>query len=275
MLKIVPMKKLLPLFVFCISFFALSQDIKRENVNGKIIVEGSDIEGITIYNSSSKIGTVTNENGEFTIAVALNDLIEIRALQYQNFDISVNKAILESKKIRIFLIEEINKLGEVLVKTKGLTGEINTDINSVKTFKPKLDAIYFGIKNEDSYDFSDANRTQVENIAIQTQAQTMVNGLNVVNVVDQLLIPLFRSEVKDKKAAGVQEVPAKSIKYYLGSNFLIENFNIPEHRVEEFIRYVEDEAFDFDLLNYGHEMEFLELLSKKSKAFLITKSDAD
>ena len=103
----------------------------------------------------------------------------------------------------------------------------------------------------------------------------MVNGLNVVNVVDQLLIPLFRSEVQDKKAVGVPEVPVKAIKYYFGSNFLVENFNIPEHRVEEFIRYVEDEAFDFDLLNYGHEMEFLELLSKKSKVFLNTKSDAD
>jgi hypothetical protein len=104
----------------------------------------------------------------------------------------------------------------------------------------------------------------------------MVNGLNVVNVVDQLLIPLFRSEVKDKKAAGVPEVPAKSIKYYLGSNFLVENFNIPEHRVEEFIRYVEDEeAFDFDLLNYGHEIEFLELLSVKSKTFLKTNKGSD
>ena len=269
------MKKLLPLFVFCISFFALSQDIKRVNVSGKIIVEGNDIEGITIYDSSSNTGTVTNENGEFTISVGSNDLLEIRALQYQNFNVRVNNAILESKEISIFLIEEINKLDEVLVTTTGLTGNIKKDIKSVKTFKPKLDAIYFGIKNEDSYDFSDDNKSPVENIAMHSQAQTMVNGLNVVNVVDQLLIPLFRSEVKDKKAAGVPEVPAKSIKYYLGSNFLVENFNIPEHRVEEFIRYVEDKEFDFDLLNYGHEIEFLELLSKKSKTFLNAKSDTE
>ncbi len=270
------MKKLLPIFVFCISFFAISQNIKRENINGKIIVEGSGIEGITIYNSSSKIGIVTNENGEFIIAVALNDLIEIRALQYQNFDVIVNNAILESKKMHIFLIEEINKLDEVLVTPKGLTGNLTTDLNSVKIFKPKLDAIYFGIKNKDTYDASDDNRKHNENIAMQLQDETrIVNGLNVVNVVDQLLIPLFRSEVKNKKAAGVPEVPPKSIKYYLGSNFLVENFNIPEHRVEEFIRYVEDEAFDFDLLNYGHEIEFLELLSKKSKTFLNAKSDTD
>ena len=95
----------------------------------------------------------------------------------------------------------------------------------------------------------------------------MSNGLNVVNVLDQLLIPLFRPEVKDKKAVGIPDVPAESIKYYLGSKFLVDNFNIPEHRVEEFIRYVEEDTFDFYLLNYGHEMEFLELLSKKSKMF--------
>jgi uncharacterized protein (UPF0248 family) len=99
----------------------------------------------------------------------------------------------------------------------------------------------------------------------------MVTGLNVINVVDQLLIPLFRSEVEDKKAAGVPEVPVKSIKYYLGSTLLVENFDIPEHRVEEFIRYVEDDTFDFNLLNYGNEIEFLELLSKKSKVFLNNK----
>ena len=119
---------------------------------------------------------------------------------------------------------------------------------------------------------SDTKPVDTEAIVAHSQSQTMVNGLNIVNVVDQLLIPLFRSEVKDKKAAGVPEVPAKSIKYYLGSSFLVDNFSIPEHRVEEFIRYVEDDTFDFEMLNYGHELEFLELLSKKSKTFLSTNT---
>ena len=144
-------------------------------------------------------------------------------------------------------------------------------MHSVKTFNPKLDAIYFGIKDNTAYDLSDDGGNYTENVALPSQAH-LVDGLNIINVVDQLLIPLFRSEVMDKKAAGIPEVPAKSIKYYLGSNFLVENFNIPEHRVEEFIRYVEAEAFDFDLLNYGHELEFLELISRRSKTFLKTKS---
>ena len=270
------MKKLLPLFLLFVSFLAASQDIKRETINGKIIVEGNDIEGISIYNANSSIATITNINGEFTIAVALNDIIEVRALEYQNFKVKINETILESKTMTIFLIEEINELDEVVISTKDLTGDIKTDINRVKTFKPKLDVLYFGMKNEDSYSVGDSSTGEIKNLGTHSQARNaVINGLNVVNVVDQLLIPLFRSEVKDKKAAGVPEVPVKSIKYYLGSTFLVENFNIPEHRVEEFIRYVEEEAFDFDLLNYGHELEFLELLNKKSKTFLNTKNKTD
>lgn len=265
------MKKLLPLLMFCISFLAISQNIKRENIKGKIIVEGLDIEGIAIYNASSKMGAVTNKNGEFTIAVALKDLIEVRALKYQNFDIRINKFILESKKVSIFLIEEINKLDEIVIPSKPLTGNLKTDIDRVKVFSPKGNTIYFGIKEKDAKNFSESKTREQEKIGMYSQTQTLVDGLNIVNIVDQLLIPLFRSEVKNKKEAGVPEVPAKSIKYYFGSNFLAENFNIPKHRVEEFIRYVEDETFDFDLLNYGRELEFLELLSKKSNTFLDTK----
>ena len=139
------MKLLLSLFLFCFSFHTFSQGINRENVVGKIIVEGNDIEGITIYNTSSNIGTVTDKNGEFIIAAALNDLLEIRALEYQNIDVGINKAIIESKEISIFLIEEMNILDEVVVETKILTGNLITDVNNLETFSPKLDAIYFGI----------------------------------------------------------------------------------------------------------------------------------
>lgn len=266
------MKKLLPIFLFYVSSLAFSQNIQRENIDGKIIVEGVDIEGITIYNSTSTKGTVTNERGEFTIEVTLNDLIEIRALEYEKLDVTVNKAILDSKKLHVFLIEEINTLDEVIIRSKKMTGNLNTDLNRVNKFNQKLDAIYFGIKNEEAYALKKDLRNPVNIITTKAAPQTVVHGLNIINIVDQLLIPLFRSEVKDKKAAGIPEVPAKSIKYYLGSNFLVDNFKIPEHRVEEFIRYVEDKTFNFDLLNYGHEIEFLELLNTKSKIFLQAKT---
>ena len=262
------MKKIILILTLTVSFSAVTQNIKRIDVSGKIIVEGSDISGITIFNTSSNTGTITDENGAFKIQVAENDIIEVSALQYQNIKFTVNQAIINSKKMKLFLIEEINKLDEVIVRTKGLTGNLGADVSGSKSFNPQLDALYFGVKHSSEYDFEIDEKTEVSNLGQNYQQQHMVNGLNIVNVVDQLLLPLFRSEVTDKKKAGVPDVPIESIKYYFGSEFLVDNFNIPEHRVQEFIQFVESDNFDYALLNYGKEMEFLELLNKKSVDFL-------
>ena len=264
------MKQLLTFLMLSCSLLVASQDIERETIVGKIIVEGSDLEGITIYNTASKKGTVTDKSGKFILAVTTNDLLEIRALEYQSIDVRVNKAILESNKMSVYLIEKMNILDEVIIPKKELSGSLITDINKLEPFNPKLNAFYFEIDYDEVYSLNDDSDSQIKYLDKNDQGKNMVNGLDVVNVVDQLLIPLFRSEVKDKEEAGVPEVPAENIKYYLGSDFLVENFSIPEHRVEEFIRYVEDDSFDYDLLNYGHEIEFLELLGGKSKSFLKT-----
>lgn len=265
------MKKIILFLAILTSVHGISQTISRIKVSGKIIVEGSDISGITIFNTSSNIGTISDEKGEFDLQVALNDVIEVSALQYQNISFKVNEAIMASKRMKLFLIEEINKLDEVIVFTKGLTGNLDVDTKEAELFNPKLDALYFGVKHSSEYHFEKDYKTEVSNLGVNSQQQHMINGLNIVNVVDQLLLPLFRSGVSDKKKAGVPEVPIESIKYYFGSEFLVDNFNIPEHRVQEFIQFVERDNFDFTLLNYGKEMEFLELLNQKSVAFLNPK----
>ncbi len=262
------MKKTILFFALLSTIHVFSQNIKRVQVNGKIIVESSDISGITIFNISSNKGTVTNEKGEFKLRVTIDDLIEVSALQYQNLNFKINEAIMQSKTMKLFLIEEVYKLEEIVVSTKGLSGNLKTDVHNTDIFRPKLDALYFGIKHSDDFDFKDDYKSKAKNITLNSENQTMVNGLNIVNVVDQLLLPLFRSGVADKKKSGVPDVPVESIKYYFGSEFLTDNFNIPSHRVEEFIRFVESKDFDFSLLNYGKEMEFLELLNEKSLAFL-------
>ena len=262
------MKKIITLFLVLSVLHINSQTFGRVEVSGKIIVESNDIAGITVFNKSSNIGTITNEKGEFVLKVALNDLIEVSALQYQNMNFNVNESIIASKTMKVFLIEEINRLDEIIILPNKLSGSLSADMEKSKPFTPKLDAIYFGIKNSDQFDFRDDYKTEVNNMTVNTESTRFVNGLNIVNVVDQLLLPLFRSGVKNKEETGIPDVPIESVKYYFGSEFLVDNFKIPEHRVQEFIAYVESDDFDFSLLKYGKEMEFLELLNRKSISFL-------
>lgn len=263
------MKKYFLITCFLMSISVFAQEFGPVLVTGQIVVERNDLSGISILNKTSNLGTITNSKGEFSLQVALNDLIEVSAIQYTNLSFSVNEDIITSKSMKIFLIEEINKLEEVVVYSKGLTGDLVLDIKDKTPYKPKLDVLYFGIKNKDKFDFETDYTTKITTSdAVRAQLPTLINGLNIVNVVDQLLLPLFRSELKNKKDVDMPEVPAGAVKYYFGSEFLVNNFNIPEHRVEEFIRFVESENFDLNLLNYGHEMEFLQVLSEQSQIFL-------
>lgn len=261
------MKKFILALVLLSGWHTVSQEIKTIDVKGKVIVEGGDLFGISIFNKTSKKETITDENGDFVIAVQLNDSIQIRALQFQNITFQINEAIIESKTMKVFLIEEINKLDTIFVNGNRLSKNLEVQIKRTEKFNLKLNNLYFGM-TKSKQDVATIDNAPLKNMAVDTERLQFVNGLNIVNVVDQLLLPLFRSEVKDKKSIGIPEVPVESIRFYFGSEFLMDNFSIPGHRVEEFIRFVERDNFDFSLLNYGKEMELLEVIYNKSLQFL-------
>ncbi len=263
------MKKVLLYLVLLSPVFLLTaQNVNRVEVSGKIVVNSDDLEGITVYNTSSKKGTLTDEKGLFKIKVALNDIVEFRALQFQGFTVTIDKNIIITKSMTVFLVENINKLDEIIILPYDLTGNLLVDIESVKTFNPDLDAIYFGLANMNDYEFPDDYKSKVVNVATPGTGNNIPYGLNVIGIVDLFLRPIFNSKKnKDLEVMGAEDSHDLFNKLY-SSKFLIENFNIPADKVEAFIIYVEDEGIDYSLLKSGKEFQFLEFISVKSKAFL-------
>jgi len=251
------------------SFFSFSQEIKRVEISGKIVVNSEDLENVTIYNTSSNKGTLTDEDGKFKIEVALFDILEVRALQFQDFTVTIDKNIIDSKKATIFLVEKVNKLNEVVILPYDLTGNLIADMESVRTFNPDLDAIYFGIGDISAYEFPDDYKSEVENIAAR-QPNDIRYQMNGAALVGLLLKPLFKSN-KDKKAKEIEklkEIQSTSLRDYYSTRYIVDNFKIPEDKVNEFVAYVESHDLDYSLLKKGKEMDFLEFLTQKSDEFL-------
>lgn len=261
-------KALLYLFLLAPFFLLTAQNIQRVEISGKIVVDSDDLEGITVYNTSAKKGVLTDENGLFTINVALNDNIEFRALQFQEFTVTIDANIIKTKKMTVFLVEKINKLDEVVILPYDLSGNLLVDIESVKTFNPDLDAIYFGLANMNEYEFPDDYKSKVVNIAMTGTGNDIPYGLNVIGIVDLFLRPIFDSRKnKDIEIMGAEDSYKVFTDLY-STKFLVENFNIPENKVDAFVDYVEAEGIDYSLLDSGKEFEFLEFISLKSKEFL-------
>lgn len=266
---------LLSIFFLTVSILSFSQDIKRIEISGKIVVNSDDLENVTIFNTSSNKGTLTDENGKFNIKVALNDILEVRALQFQNFTVTIDKNIINSKRATIFLVEKVNKLPEVVILPYDLTGNLMVDMESVRTFNPDLDAIYFGIGDISSYEFPPDEKSEVENIAARGPGNDIRYQFDAIAVVGLLLKPLFKSD-KDKnknKVDQVANIPTNGLRDYYSAHYLSENFKIPEDKIDEFVNYVEANGLDYSLMKKGKEMEFLEFLSQKSKDFLKAQSE--
>ena len=248
-----------------ITTIGYAQETERVEVNGRINVETEDKEGITVYNQSSNKGVTTDENGAFKIDVAENDVLAFGALQFKDFTIIIDKRIIKSRQVSVRLVEEVNKLDEVIVLPYDLSGNINVDVEAVRTYNVEMAEIYKGQEDFDDYKFSADNKTKIDDPLLDENR--FRNGLNIAN--------LFRLFLKKKGApkTGVELLGEKQslIAKRYSANFLKDNFKIPTDLTEAFIEYIENKGYEKSLLLRKNEIFLIEFLEKESQLFLLSR----
>ena len=270
-------------------FSSLAQQVNRVEVQGKIVVNSPELEGITVYNSSSNKGTITDAEGKFVIKVTENDVLEFSALQFEVFKTSITAEIIKSKQIVVKLVEEVNQLDEVVVLPYGLTGYTDVDAPGVNTFYVDAEEEFLGYDNETAYEFSDDYKSKVRNEAIDDQQPRMENGLNILAIGKEVL-KLFKKKktkaeiaetqiiFKDKKEDDKLEVDIKTqdkLFYKYDKDYLMTNFNIPEKEIVNFIKSIEEKPIKLALLDKKNEVKLLEYINQESQLFLLNLKDED
>lgn len=264
------MKKItLLISVLFLSININAQVLNRIEVKGRIIVDINDIEGVTVYNTSSNKGTITNTKGEFKIRVRLNDVIEISALQFEKITVKINEKILNNKYFTVYLVERVNKLDEVIITPYDmLTGNMVADVKSVETFNPDMNAIHFGVNDIYAYEFTDDYKSEVVNTAMTPEHFRF--GADFVKILGGILKPVFKTNKEIKQMEGVTD---KDLTDVYGREFLSNTFKIPEDKIEAFVAYVDKNNFDYKLLNEDNEVKLIEHLFAQSQEFLKLEND--
>lgn len=253
-----------------------SQDVKRISVDGRIIVSTDDKEGVTVYNTSSNKGTTTDENGEFVIKVAVNDIIEFGALQFKDFKVTITDDIIKSKRLTVILVEEVNKLDEVVLLPFNLTGNLNIDLENVRTYNVSLDAIYFGFNHIEDFEFTADYKTKIDNPAFDDYHPRVDNMLNIINLAGFLVsqvVDIDKDKSATKEEKEIKKTPFKEALDKYSINYIHSNFKIPLDKVEAFTDYIEEQGIDYKLLEKDKEMQFLERITQLSKSFLKLQSE--
>ncbi|MFC7357675.1 carboxypeptidase-like regulatory domain-containing protein [Jejudonia soesokkakensis] len=266
------MKQLLLILLCAIPFFVGAQQIERTLVNGKITApEGESVDGINIYNTSSQKGTVTDEEGLFTIEVAKNDRVQVTSIQYQSFTIIVDEGIISSKSMKVYLNPAVNQLAEVIVRPYDLTGNIKVDVGKIKTVDLDTEWALDYKAWEFEYGFVDDGQTAIrgnkaEEAYYNGQKQ---NGANIIGGVGLLARLIFGKPDKRKTPKTEEEklALATNLTQRFSPRYIESFFGIPQSKAADFINFLEDKGIETSLLKSENELELLDFMFARADAF--------
>lgn len=140
-------KTLLSIFLF-ISIYSFSQEetqtdsvqidptriisLKGQIVNG---FDKKPLAGAHVFNMNSIRGSVTNNDGTFSIPTKVNDTIFLSYIGFQSVKIKITNDLMKGNELEISLYEQSEKLAEVNVKSTTLVGVLEIDAKNVPTDK--------------------------------------------------------------------------------------------------------------------------------------------
>ncbi|MFO7720364.1 MAG: hypothetical protein R6W85_07985 [Gillisia sp.] len=263
------MKKFLILIAIMIGFLAQAQAQERISVSGSIQVPvGDEAGGIIVYNLNSEVFTFTNPEGEFSIAVKINDSLRVSAAQFQEFIVIIDEGVIQSGNLTIYLTEVINVLPEVVVTPYDLSGNFSVDaarlpvVGLPKPFTAsEMQVIYFASETDPSY------YSPPKNTALAMSQTRLVNGINFVNIFKELLIASKRDEIRDPYSGRPNADIDTEIRHMYDDGFFKENLNIDLEYINDFIYFADDNGLQEEMLQKGNELNLIEFLIEQSKQY--------
>lgn len=197
-----PMKSCITLLLLTVLFYSSSgQSIAQDNfkvIRGKVIEKTSKnpMPFSSVFIQGTTIGTITNENGEFTFnvpAIHKNDTLVVSFVGYNNFYQAVNVI---PDDIAIGLTEAVLNLEEVSVSAQKLSGN--------EIFALAIKKLLADNKNPTNYFLLNGFYRELHtDNGLQTGAVECaleIRAKNVTDVMDDILIPQFRKVYDNQKS---------------------------------------------------------------------------
>ena len=122
------------LFLFC-NILGFSQETEQETqtINAVVVNAQTDspLESVHIVNLNKVFGTITNNNGEFSIRASVNDTLYFSYLGFKSQKIRVTNDMFKFEDTKIALTELAYALEEVIVRPYQLTGYLEIDLKNM------------------------------------------------------------------------------------------------------------------------------------------------
>lgn len=253
---------IIPIFIFLsMNIFSQENEIV---IYGKIYSGDTLVANVHIFNTTKKMGTISNNSGEFKLVVSEKDTLYISSLEYEKIKVIVTSKNIEAKQIILKLNPLINELDEVYLRH--LTGNLSSDIAN----KP-ADTIP---KHNFEFKLSDLSKVLPnDNYAKDKRinAQEITDPLGPMGAAATLPDKRYQQLLKLKKELEQKKEFPDNIKKELGINYFVKNLNIAEDEINLFLSYCEYRDIVY---KYYHNkvLEVIEILNEESKNYNAIKN---
>lgn len=219
-------------------------------LNGTIKYNKKYIPDINVINKTSKIGTSSNANGEFTISAIKGDSIMFSSLEYQNRVIEITASHITNKEITVYLEPGFNELDEVEILQK-----IKLDWSKAPVEQRAV------LDNDEISEFKAPDTDQYLNQGYMTNGMSLVG---IYNLITKKSRAKKRTENDEKNQIEhfKNELP-NTLKNLYGIDFFTDWLYIPSNEVDLFLDYCQGNG----LGDYYNSNEFV------VKNFLVIQSN--
>lgn len=248
----------------CNLFWIFTSHAQSIEINGKVIVDDDEVDGIHVINKTAGKFTITNSQGHFTIPVKLNDTIVFSAIKFKPKQVVVNVDLIKSKFLNVYLTELVIQLDQVVVG-RIMTGNLLSDIKNSGA-KRNINFYDLGIPGYTGRPSTQSERKLNEAGEFKPQ---MLLGLLMGSVPLNPILngisgrtKMFKNHVRLERL----EDCLNSIKSNL-SELFFENNELPETKRTEFFYYcLEDDEFQ-TICEIRNDIGTLEFLTAKLEGF--------
>lgn len=243
------MKLILPFFF---SFFfvqiGFSQEDIRKILRGQVLYRNTFVPNENVINSTSEMATITNDNGQFAIAVRAGDVLVFTAVNYELKVVTITEEIIQNNRLLVEINEKVTALEEVVVTPEDQERFIQLKNEQFKEVEYELDVT-----------------SEVENIALSKSVKGMRDGLNFGNIFKALLNSV---KGKDDETARAPLKVSEVLRQVYDDNFFVKDLKLPIESIDTFLEYCDEKLPAQSLFKKENEFQLIDFLVTHSKTFL-------
>ena len=153
------------LFIFFMGMLLVQAQEDRRLLRGQVIYRDVPVPNEYVINTAAENSTITNDQGQFAIAVKIGDELVFTAINYQYEIVKITEEILQNNRLVVEVEEKVRELDEV-------------------TVSPEDQEKFVELKNEEfkEVEYEIDRGAEIENVAMSRSERGMRDGINFVNI---------------------------------------------------------------------------------------------